>query len=944
MFVGGAFTEVKPDEATPGTAQAYVAAFDLDTGEFIDTWRPTLDRAVYALTEHNGRLIVGGEFETVNGVSHKGIVALDPGTGVINGSFPFSADRPFSQTKPAIVRVLELDGDMLYAGGNFDYINKGTGGARQRSYSVGRVNLGDNTLDPDWKPRTTGSGVWDVAVSAPANRVAMVGYFTAVNAEPNTGLMVQVDRTTGVIPGVFQPYYQNESGNQQATVGVEFGDNYVYIDGAQHMVQVRDITTNALVTWHHIGNRYNTGCWPNTSCNYDGGGDYQVMERIDDYIIGGCHCFGTWEHEGGRDDSAGWHYSAPDDIRTPHRHTIAYNQDDAKLAADFVPDLGRPQYGVYAIGSDSNGCYYIGGDYGAGGSDHDAPHWLGSFGKFCPLPATPAAPTVVSADAPVKLDFVQPATGLPVDRWRVYRDGIFVGSTGTDSYTDVTAIGGQTYLYQVQGKDSYGRDGALSPAVAVAVGGGTSQLTVLDDLETNLGWVANPDATDNASTGAWAIADAGEDVRSNIVVQRGDSTSGSQHLVTGPPINEDIDNGVVSVRSPQYVLPTVASMSILLDWYFSTNTADGNDFYRITLESPEGDLVLLDQPSATAQEATWTAFNADITAFSGRTVTLLLEAADAGNGHIVEAGLDTIRIVTTEEEVPDITAPTIPDNVVVTAVDDDVTVSWDASDDGIDGSGVKSYLVYRDYVYIGLTLAVDGLTFLDEDLPDGTYTYHVRARDFEDNTSDISERVPVEVGTPPGPDVTAPSVPDNVAAVAVDDDVTVSWDASDDGVGGSGVKAYLVYRNNSYIGRTLAVNGLTFLDEDLADGSYTYKVRSKDFEGNTSAASATVSVDIGTPPPPDVTAPSIPTNVASSVAGSDVTITWDPSDDGVDGSGVKNYFIYRDFTYIGRVKIGDPLVFVDAGLAPGTYRYHMRVKDYAGNTSGQSDPTFATVP
>ncbi|NLA34789.1 MAG: hypothetical protein GX868_03765, partial [Actinobacteria bacterium] len=71
VFVGGIFTGVQRNADDPTSsviAQPYLAAFDRDTGEWISTFRPTFDRAVYALdVAPDGTLLVGGEFTTVNG-------------------------------------------------------------------------------------------------------------------------------------------------------------------------------------------------------------------------------------------------------------------------------------------------------------------------------------------------------------------------------------------------------------------------------------------------------------------------------------------------------------------------------------------------------------------------------------------------------------------------------------------------------------------------------------------------------------------------------------------------------------------------------------------------------------------------------------------------------------------------------------------------------------
>ncbi len=62
IFVAGAFTTAtnRPWDGALSYSQSFLAAYDLTTNDFIDTWRPTLDDAVWALEVYNGNLYVGG--------------------------------------------------------------------------------------------------------------------------------------------------------------------------------------------------------------------------------------------------------------------------------------------------------------------------------------------------------------------------------------------------------------------------------------------------------------------------------------------------------------------------------------------------------------------------------------------------------------------------------------------------------------------------------------------------------------------------------------------------------------------------------------------------------------------------------------------------------------------------------------------------------------------
>lgn len=94
-------------------------------------------------------------------------------------------------------------------------------------------------------------------------------------------------------------------------------------------------------------------------------------------------------------------------------------------------------------------------------------------------------------------------------------------------------------------------------------------------------------------------------------------------------------------------------------------------------------------------------------------------------------------------------------------------------------------------------------------------------------------------GTDPG-DTTAPTAPTGLKSTAkTASSVSLAWTASTDNVGVSG---YDVYRNGAKVAAS-PVSGTTYTDTGLsASTAYSYTVRARDAAGNTSAASAALSV------------------------------------------------------------------------------------------------------
>jgi hypothetical protein len=123
LYLGGAFT----------APRSYSATFDPATGAFQSAWAPVTDGPVDAiLTTNDGsnHVVIGGAFNTLNGVSSNAIGAVDPTTGAsvtwnwhgpTRGSF-----RPFD-----VVGLANFGGYMYGAGtgngGSFMKFNPATG-------------------------------------------------------------------------------------------------------------------------------------------------------------------------------------------------------------------------------------------------------------------------------------------------------------------------------------------------------------------------------------------------------------------------------------------------------------------------------------------------------------------------------------------------------------------------------------------------------------------------------------------------------------------------------------------------------------------------------------------------------------------------------------------------------------------------------------------------
>jgi N-acetylglucosamine-6-sulfatase len=187
-------------------------------------------------------------------------------------------------------------------------------------------------------------------------------------------------------------------------------------------------------------------------------------------------------------------------------------------------------------------------------------------------------------------------------------------------------------------------------------------------------------------------------------------------------------------------------------------------------------------------------------------------------------------------------------------------------------------------------------------------------------------------------DALSPLVPLGLTPTAVvSDHVDLSWTASTDNVG---VTGYTIYRDGSVLD---TVDGATTTYSDLTvlpSTTYTYTVDAFDAAANHSAQSDPVTIT--TPEPPDVSPPTVPTDLTPTAVGSNqVDLSWTASTDNV---GVTGYTIYRDGSVLDTVD-GATTTYSDLTVLPSTtYTYTVDAFDAAANHSAQSDPVTVTTP
>ena len=499
--------------------------------------------------------------------------------------------------------------------------------------------------------------------------------------------------------------------------------------------------------------------------------------------------------------------------------------------------------------------------------------------------AAPAAVSgmVTSADkSRVKLDW-KDNTEFDLAGYLVYRasspDGEFVTLTPTpkrsSSYSDSTAPIGVPSYYQVT---AIGKSGNESAPVAASA-------TRKDGVAPAAPTLLRGSRTENGITLDWA--DSPEQDLAGYLVVRATSSGGTYARLTPSPVRSTtftdtgaaagvnyyyrvnaVDFGglvskpagtavlVPDVTPPSPVGSLVATANtsrVKLDW--PSNTEKDLAGYRVhRAPSADGPFVQLTTSPRKGSDYS------DPTAPAGLRSFYRVTAVDKSGNESSPVAVDALR--------PDKIAPSAPSSLAAAGSDDAVVLTWDANAE----ADLVGYHVSRATsptgTYARLTAtALTSPGYTDSTAPVGvTMYYRVTAVDLSGNTSVASAASAART------DTTAPGTVADVAAVAGESRVALSWAAVQD----ADLAGYHVYRQSADGGfakiTTAPVTTASFLDTGVVNGtSYAYEVTAVDGAGNESPRSATVSAT-----PSDTTPPAAPGSLTGT--GTDVRVDLDWAD------------------------------------------------------------------
>jgi hypothetical protein len=454
VFVGGRFTGVQQGPGATPIAQASLAAFAPD-GTWISSFRPVIAGRVWDLaTTSDGKLIVAGDFTSVNGVANtRGLAALDPTTGAVIPGWKARVSRVGGTEWR--VRTLDVRGSWIYAGGLFDRVVDGTATVPKAVSNAMAVSVANGSLGT-WKPTVNGS-VIDATVSTDGTRVLLAGTFSSINGNATHGYFGITSIGTGVPiagTGTWQPSTGSGTTLRYQQAVADLSDGRMIVGGSEHSTQLWNTARTSLLD----------------ASITKPGGDTQAIELLGGKAYVGCHC-GGWIYQGTNN------FTKPPTFRSIDAINLVGAWDTATWTYDtrwFPGSLkGAHGEGVWAMDSDANGCLWVGGDLVRGAySGVAATDWLGGFARFCPLdaaaPTEPGSLTLTSTGTSRKLTWTAAADpGGGTITYDVIREGRVIATTSaaTRTFTDPSAPAGTRYT--VRTVDARGnRSGSPVPVTA----------------------------------------------------------------------------------------------------------------------------------------------------------------------------------------------------------------------------------------------------------------------------------------------------------------------------------------------------------------------------------------------------------------------------------------------------------------------------------------------
>ena len=421
VFTGGDFAYLE-SAAGAHVDQSYLAGFNVNTGELVQTFKPKFNGQIKSLEAlPNNKLAVGGEFTEVNGEKVPGFAVLDPATGQLDRELNLQVENNVSGSALS-VKTLQAQGDYLYLGGTFTHLKSSGTPNKVYSRNAARVKISTNQVDRTWTPRFNGT-VNGMSASADNSEVFAAGYFTEMNDQRAFRVARILDSAKKVGTWEVTPSYLPDPQTREKRVwgfhfDVQDAGSSVWLGGTEHMIS--QYTKNEPMT------RLSSSITRN-------GGDFQDLHLNGNNIYGACHC-GDFLYQGSGTHDYAWRGST---VTDSIRLVAAFDKDSGKTLPEFAPTLkGKSGHGIWESFVDSNGVLWVGGDLNRSLGENGVQQESVGFVRYAPRDVTPPpAPsnlTVAQSGDNDQLNWS--ASGEAGTRYHVLRNDRVIATVNGTSY------------------------------------------------------------------------------------------------------------------------------------------------------------------------------------------------------------------------------------------------------------------------------------------------------------------------------------------------------------------------------------------------------------------------------------------------------------------------------------------------------------------------------
>lgn len=164
VFIAGDFTQLRNTTTGHNVTRHRIAAFSRTTGALVRHFKPRVNGTVHALTVFGNKLVIGGDFTSVNGKLRQHFAAVGTRLGHVS-PWVVPVDGP-------VLALLSLRGQ-VYVGGNFLHAGNVS---RSHLFAVDGQGVLSSTW-PNQAAGTTDHGVYTLAASADRRSVIVGGSF-----------------------------------------------------------------------------------------------------------------------------------------------------------------------------------------------------------------------------------------------------------------------------------------------------------------------------------------------------------------------------------------------------------------------------------------------------------------------------------------------------------------------------------------------------------------------------------------------------------------------------------------------------------------------------------------------------------------------------------------------------------------------------------------------